>query len=270
MQEIISTNNAKIKYLIQLQKKSNVRKQFKEFVIEGKREIEAALINNFKLKTIYFYPELFSEKQLFELLKNYKTNAEILKISKAVYKKIAYRNSTEGIIAIGHMKEHHLKDLKLKENPYLLIAESIEKPGNVGAILRSVDGAGAEALIMLNPVVDIYNPNVIRASLGMVFSIPIALTNINDLHNFLQKKNIRLFTASLQNTNIYFKENFRVPVALAVGAEDKGLSQEIRDLAYKSVYIPMKGLADSLNVSVSAAILLYETLRQRMTNDLIK
>lgn len=264
MQEITSTNNAKIKYLIQLQKKAGIRKQFKEFVIEGKREIEAALKNNYKLITIFYEPELFSEKNLFDLIQTYQPEAELIKISKNVYKKMAYRNSTEGIVAIAKMKEHGFDNLKLKKNPYLLVAERIEKPGNVGAILRSVDGAGADALVLLDPVVDIYNPNVIRASLGMVFSVPVVLAKLDELHSFLQQNNIRLFTADLQNANIYFEEDYTVPVALAVGAEDKGLSQEVRKLAYKSVYIPMKGLADSLNVSVSAAVLLYETLRQRM------
>jgi len=268
MQEITSTNNAKIKYLIQLQKKSSIRKEFKEFVIEGKREIEAALKNNYKLINIFFESDLFSEKELFDLVQKYRPEVNLIKISKNVYKKIAYRNSTEGVVAVAKMKEHRFSDVQLKENPYLLVAESIEKPGNVGAILRSVDGAGADALVMLNPVADIYNPNVIRASLGMVFSVPVVLGNLDEFQSFLQEKQIRLYTADLQNANVYFKEDFTVPVALAVGAEDKGLSQEVRNLAYKSVYIPMKGLADSLNVSVSAAILLYETLRQRMQSNL--
>jgi len=268
MQEITSTNNARIKYLIQLQKKSSIRKQFKEFVIEGKREIEAALKNDYQLINIFFDPGLFSEKELFDLIQKYRLKTDIFKISKNVYKKIAYRNSTEGIVAVAKMKDHRFSDIKLKKKPFLLVAESIEKPGNVGAILRSVDGAGADALVMLNPVVDIYNPNVIRASLGMVFSVPIVLSGLDELESFLQQNRIKLFSADLQNANVYFKEDYTVPVALAVGAEDKGLSQEVRKLAYKSVYIPMKGLADSLNVSVSAAILLYETLRQRMQSNL--
>ncbi len=269
MQEIISTNNAKVKYTIQLQKKSVIRKEFKEFVIEGQREIQAALENDYQLKTIFFYPELFSEKAFFKLLNEYNIKADIYKISKAVYKKMAYRSSTEGIIAVAKMKNHNLDHLKLSRNPYILVAESIEKPGNIGAILRSIDGSGAEALIMVNPVVDIYNPNVIRASLGMVFSTSIALTDLTGLEIFLKTKGINLFTASLQNANIYFEEDYTQPTAIAVGAEDKGLSMEIRKIAKKSIYIPMKGLADSLNVSVSAGILLYETLRQRITAHIV-
>ncbi len=264
MLEIISTNNAKIKYVAQLQKKSFIRKEFKEFVIEGRREILAALKNDYKLKTIFFYPDLFPENLLFKWIKSYDIKAEVIKISKNVYKKIAYRNSTEGILVIAKMKEHGIDNLQLSDNPYLLVAEGLEKPGNVGAILRTVDGAGAEALIMVNSVVDIYNPNVIRASLGMVFSIPIALTDLSDLKRFLIDRKIALYAATLQNAHLYFKENYLTPVAMAVGAEDKGLSEAIRDIAFKTVYIPMKGQADSLNVSVSAAVLLYEVVRQRM------
>jgi len=266
MQEIISTNNARIKYMGQLKKKASIRKEFKEFVIEGRREMEAALENGYQVKTIYFNPELFTEKEVFDLIKKYRLkDTAFIKINKPVYKKIAYRNSTEGIIGLAKMKEHRLEDLKLSGNPFLLIAESIEKPGNVGAILRSIDGAGADALIMVNPVVDIYNPNVIRASLGMVFSIPIAFTDIPNLHHFLQQNNIELLAATLQNSNLYFNEDYQKPVALAVGAEDKGLSDEIRKIADKHIYIPMNGKADSLNVSVSAALLLYEVLKQRLT-----
>ncbi len=263
MQEITSTNNAKIKNLIQLQKKSNARKALQEFVIEGKREIVAALKNHFQLKSIFFYPELFSEAEIHQLLNTYEDKPEVIKISKNVYRKIAYRQSTEGIIAVARMKDHGINQLQLSENPYVLVAEGIEKPGNVGAMLRSVDGAGAEALILVNPRLDLYNPNVIRASLGMVFSIPVAICNLDELNRFLKTNKIQLFAASLQNANVYFKENYTIPTAIAVGAEDKGLTPDIRKISRRQIYIPMKGQADSLNVSVSAAVLLYEIVRQR-------
>ncbi len=263
MQEIISTNNAKIKYLLQLQKKSSIRKEFKEFVIEGRREIIAALKNGYQFKMLLFYPELFSENEIYKLIKTFNLEVEIYKISKNVYRKIAYRHSTEGIIALAKMKSHAIDRLKISKNPSILIAEGIEKPGNAGAMLRSVDGAGADALVLVNPKLDLYNPNVIRASLGMVFSIPVAVCNLKELTDFLSQKQIRLYAAGLQNANVYFKENFTGPTAIAVGAEDKGLTQELRKIATKQVYIPMKGQADSLNVSVSAAILLYEIVRQR-------
>ena len=263
MRKILSTNNAKIKYLIQLKKKSSVRKEFKEFVIEGIREIKAALNSAYRIKQIYFYPELFDENKLFKLIQSFQVEAEIVKISKNVYQKIAYRGSTGGLIALAEMKAHRLNHLQLSTNPYLLVAEGIEKPGNVGAMLRSVDGAGADALILANPKLDIYNPNLIRASLGMLFSIPVAVCDLDELKDFLKTQNIDLYAAGLQNANLYFKENYTYPTAIAVGAEDKGLSMEIKKLAKQQIYIPMKGQVDSLNVSVSAAVLLYEIVRQR-------
>ena len=266
MQEIISTNNARIKYLVQLKKKSSVRRSFKEFVIEGVREIKAALANHHHIKTLYFNPELFPESKLFELLKRSSQKIEIVKINSNVYKKIAYRHSTEGIIALAKMKNHDLAHFQPGKNPLILVAENIEKPGNIGAMLRSADGAGATGLLLVNPVTDLYNPNLIRASIGTVFSVPTAVCNLEELEVFLQKNKIKMYAANLQNANLYFEENYTSPTAIAVGAEDKGLSEDIRKIAYRSVYIPMKGQTDSLNVSVSAAVLLYEALKQRLTN----
>ena len=266
MQEIFSTNNAKVKYLLQLKKKSSLRKKFNEFVIEGRREITLAVKNNYQLISVFYVPEFFSENKLFELLQWTKNKVEILKTNEKVYKKIAYRGSTEGIIALAKMKNHSIVEFKTEPNPLILIAENIEKPGNVGAILRTVDGVGADGLILVNPVVDLYNPNLIRSSIGTVFSVQVAVTNLHDLKKFLNQKQINLYAADLQNSNFYFKENYSIPTAIAVGAEDKGLSSEIRELAKKSIFIPMRGQIDSLNVSVSASILLYEALKQRLNN----
>jgi len=263
MQEITSTNNAKVRYLLQLKKKSSVRKEFGEFVIEGKREIVAALKNGYRLKSLYFCPDFISEKDLLDISNQFNVQTIFYRFAPHVYRKVAYRDSTEGIIALAETKTHELEKLKLKENPMILVAESIEKPGNVGAMLRSVDGSGADALILVNPVVDIYNPNLIRASIGTVFSTQTAVTDMEGLKNFINQHGINLYAATLQNNNLYHKENFKDAVAIAVGAEDKGLTDEMRNLAKKQVYIPMNGQTDSLNVSVSAAILLYEAVRQR-------
>jgi TrmH family RNA methyltransferase len=263
MQEITSTNNAKLRYLLQLKKKSSVRKEFGEFVIEGKREIIAALNNGYTIKSLYFCPDFISEKDLLDISNRFNLQTVFYRFAPHVYRKIAYRDSTEGIIALAKMQTHRLDELKLSENPLILVAEHIEKPGNIGAMLRSVDGSGADAMILANPVVDIYNPNVIRASIGTVFSTQIAVTDTEGLKNFLSENHINMYAATLQNANIYHLENYKEPVAIAVGAEDKGLSEDLRNLAQKQVYIPMNGQTDSLNVSVSAAILLYEAVRQR-------
>ncbi len=263
MQEITSTKNAKIKYLNQLSRKSSVRKKEKAFVIEGIKETEKALKNDYKIHTIFFYPEIADEKWMNEIQKKY-PEIEWIKISKPVFENLAYRKSTGGIIALAKMKEHKLEDLELPENPLILIAENIEKPGNIGAMLRTADGAGTDAFILVNPRTDLYNPNTVRSSLGTLFSRPVAVVeDLDRLKDFLKKNNINLYKATLQNANPYFKENYKTGSAVAVGAEDKGLSEEMRNLEGKSVYIPMKGEADSLNVSVSAAIIVYEALRQR-------
>jgi len=264
MQEITSTNNAKIKYIIQLQKKSSVRKKSNKFVIEGVRETMVAISSGYKIKSIFYYPELFSDENLFEIIKMIREyEVEIIKISKKVYQKIAYRNSTEGIIAVAYMKNHDISELKLRKNTLLLIAENIEKPGNIGAILRSVDGSGADGLILINPKTDLYNPNVIRSSIGTIFCNQVAVCNLDEARYFLQENQIKLFASTLQNSNLYFKENYTGNTAIAVGAEDKGLSYELRKISQQAIYIPMLGIADSLNVSVSAAILLYEAVQQR-------
>jgi len=263
MQEILSTNNAKIKHLIWLQKKSSARKKSQEFVVEGIREIRKALQNGYVFKSIYICLELFSQDKLENLLEQYNQKTDIYSVSRKIYEKIAYRGSTEGIIGLAQIKSHTFNDLQLSKNPFILVAESIEKPGNIGAILRSVDGSGADALILTNPVVDLYNPNIIRSSLGTIFSKQIVLCHTEELAGFLQEKKIKLFAATLQNSNLYFQEDYKQAVAIAVGAEDKGLSDEIRKISQQAIYIPMKGEADSLNVSVSAAILLYEVVRQR-------
>ena len=262
MQEISSINNAKIKYLLQLQKKANLRRKTQEFVIEGVREIQKALHNNYSFKSLYYCPELFSEELLNKWFQN-SHKIEIYAISRKVYEKIAYRSSTEGIVGIAQMKNHGFEELQLSKKPFILVAESIEKPGNIGAILRSVDGAGADALILVNPIVDLYNPNIVRASLGTIFSNQIVICHTEELSDFLQKNQIKLFAATLQNSHLYFKEDYKHATAIAVGAEDKGLSEEIRKISHQSVYIPMNGDADSLNVSVAAAVLLYEVVRQR-------
>jgi len=263
MQEIISIKNAKVKYLFQLIHKSVLRKKQNEFVIEGVREVEMALKNTYKIKSLLIFDKIFPVKKAIDLRKAYKSNFEIISVSKEVFEKLAYRKSTGGVLALSQSKEHLLNNLKISDKSSIFIAEKIEKPGNLGAMLRTTDGAGLDAFILVNSKIDLYNPNVIRSSLGTVFSNKIAITTLKELELFLQKNNIQLFLATLQNSNPYYNENFTTSTAIAVGAEDKGLTNSFRKIPHKAVYIPMKGQADSLNVSVSAAILSYEILRQR-------
>jgi TrmH family RNA methyltransferase len=240
-----------------------MRKQTGTFIIEGKREIELALKGGYELETVLFVADLISEK---ELLKLKIASAEKIEISKDVYQKLAYRDTTEGILAVAKTKSLSLKDLKLSENPLILIGESLEKPGNVGAILRTADAANVDAVIIANPKSDLYNPNVVRSSVGCLFTNQIATASTEEVIAFLKENNINFYSATLQNSTSYHTQDYTKPTALVVGTEATGLSQLWRDEATQNIIIPMQGEIDSMNVSVAAAILLFEAKRQRGFN----
>lgn len=264
MKQITSVQNPFIKSLIQLQEKAKIRKQTGTFLIEGKREIELALKGSYELETVLFLPEIISEEQINKLT-NQQLN--IIEISKEVYQKIAYRDSTEGIIAVAKSKSLQLSDLKLKENPLILVLESIEKPGNIGAMLRTADAANIDAVIVANPKSDIYNPNNIRSSVGCVFTNQIAVCTTDEAIAFLKENDIATYSATLQNSNEYHKESYTSATALVVGTEATGVSQTFRDNSTQNIIIPMQGEIDSMNVSVAAAILIFEAKRQRGFSD---
>ncbi len=260
MKQITSIQNPFIKSLVQLQEKAKARKQTGTFLIEGKREIELAIKGNYEIETILFLPELISEKQVNSLtIKQLST----IEISKEVYQKLAYRDTTEGILAIANTKSLSLSDLKLPENPLILVLESIEKPGNIGAMLRTADAANIDAVILANPKSDLYNPNIVRSSVGCLFTNQIASGTTEEVIAFLKEKNINFYSATLQNSNEYHKVDYSTPTALVVGTEATGLTQLWRDESTQNIIIPMQGEIDSMNVSVAAAILLFEAKRQR-------
>ena len=260
MKQITSIQNQYIKSLVQLQEKAKARKQSGTFLIEGKREIELAIKGNYQLETILFLPELISKDQITKLING---TVELIEINKEVYQKLAYRDTTEGIIAIAKTKSLSLSDLKLPENPLILVMESIEKPGNIGAMLRTCDAANIDAVIIANPKTDLYNPNIVRSSVGCIFTNQIAMGTSEEIIQFLKNKNITIFGATLQNSNFYHTQNYTTPTALVVGTEATGLTQIWRDNASQNIIIPMQGEIDSMNVSVASAILLFEAKRQR-------
>jgi TrmH family RNA methyltransferase len=260
LKKITSLQNQYLKSLIQLQEKAKSRKQSGTFLIEGKREIELAIKGNYELETILFLPELISENELKKLVKN---KFELIEIIKEVYQKLAYRDTTEGIIAIAKTKSLQLQDLKLPKNPLILIMESIEKPGNIGAILRTCDAAKVDAVILANPKTDLYNPNIVRSSVGCLFTNQIASGTTDEVIAFLKQNNINIYGATLQNSNSYHEINYTTPTALIVGTEATGLTQAWRDNATQNIIIPMQGEIDSMNVSVASAILIFEAKRQR-------
>ena len=246
--------------MVLLQEKAKARKQSGTFLIEGIREIELAIKGNYELETILFCPELTN---LSNNLTIQKSNNPIIEISKEVYQKLAYRDTTEGVIAVAKTKSHQLSDLQLPENPLILVMESIEKPGNIGAMLRTCDAAKVDAVIIANPKTDLYNPNMVRSSVGCLFTNQIATASTEETIDFLQQNNINFYSATLQNSTSYHTQNFTKPTALVVGTEATGLTLAWREKATQNIIIPMQGEIDSMNVSVAAAILLFEAKRQR-------
>ena len=259
--EITSVQNPYIKELFQLREKSRDRKKSGLFLIEGAREIGLAIKGNYHMETILYYPELFSEVQLNSLAT---PRVTLIKVSKDVYQKLAYRTTTEGVIAVAKTKSHELNTIKFKsENPLILVAEAPEKPGNIGAILRTADAAGVDAVIIANPKTDLYNPNIIRSSVGCLFTNQIAIGSTSEIISFLKKQNIAIYCAALQASKIYTTQDFNKPTAIVVGTEATGLSNEWLEKSTQNILIPMTGEIDSMNVSVAAGILIFEACRQR-------
>ena len=257
MKQITSAQNSFIKSLIQLKEKAKARKQSGTFLIEGMREIELAIKGNYEIETILFLPELVSNNQITKLTDN------PIEISREVYQKLAYRDTTEGILAVAKTKSLQLADLKLSENPLILVMEAIEKPGNIGAVLRTCDAAKIDAVIIANPKTDLYNPNIVRSSVGCLFTNQIATGSTEEVIDYLMQKNINFYSATLQNSTSYHTQNYTLPTALVVGTEATGLSELWRKKATQNIIIPMQGEIDSMNVSVAAAILIFEAKRQR-------
>lgn len=242
-----------------LKEKTKVRRQTGNFLIEGKRELMLAFQANYKIDIILFCFEIYQENELLE----YSDNIEIVQISKEIFKKLTYRNTTEGIIAVAKSKLLTFSDLKLSKNPLLLIAEGLEKPGNIGALLRTADAAKIDAVIIADSKGDLYNPNIIRSSVGCVFTNQIVIDTTDEVIRFLKKQKIAIYCATLQNSTTYNTLNYTMPTAFVVGNETTGLSEIWRESASQNVIIPMEGKIDSMNVSVAAAILIFEAKRQR-------
>jgi TrmH family RNA methyltransferase len=261
-QKISSLQNPHVKNLLQLAEKSRNRKLQNLFIIEGKREIERAMESGFELDSCYYCPDILNPGSRV-LLNSLDIKIRLFEVSSPVYKKIAYRENTDGMVVTAYMKNHKLENILLKENPLILVLESVEKPGNLGAILRTADAAGLDAVIICDPQTDIYNPNVVRSSLGCLFSNQVAICDSNEAILFLKEKGIRIYAAALQNSTLYYKEDYTMGSAFVMGSEADGLTGTWRKEADRIIQIPMAGIADSLNVSVSAAVLVFEAVRQR-------
>lgn len=260
---ISSGQNPKIKDLLLLQEKSKRRRESGLFVIEGKREIEHCIACGYMLDSVFFCPSILG-LSADELEVSFSGQSpRLFEVTREVYDKIAYRGGTEGMIAEVRCKEHGLENIILRENPLIVILESVEKPGNLGAVLRSADAAGADAVIVCDPLTDLYNPNLIRSSIGAIFTVPCAACSSEECIAWLKKNGVRILTAQLQDSEWYYDMDMKSGTAIVIGTEATGLTDSWRQAADAHIKIPMLGRLDSLNASVSAAILMFEAVRQR-------
>lgn len=261
---ITSTQNPKIRLLLTLQQKSSERRARDLFVVEGVREVAHCLAAGMAIETLFYCPALMADNDETHAILDDIPAFRRFQVTTEVYAKIAYRNGTEGVVAEVKPRKQTLGDLSLGKSPLIVVLESVEKPGNLGAVLRSADAAQVDAVIICDPLTDLYNPNLIRSSLGAVFTVPCVACTSEECISFLKEKGVRILTAQLQDSHLYYDTDMTTAIALVMGKESSGLSDQWRRAADAHIRIPMMGRLDSLNVSVSTAILLFEAVRQRL------
>lgn len=262
---ITSLQNPRIKQAVKLRDRHD-RDKTNLFVIEGYREILRATDAGHPIEELYICPELFlgsNEQTLITRIAS--QGAKVWTCNEQVFRKIAYRDRPDGLLAIAPQKHRTLDDLGsiLSSNPFLVVAEAIEKPGNLGTILRSSDAVGLDALIVCDRCTDIHNPNVVRASVGTLFTVPVVESQGDETLHWLREKGISIVAATPAATKEFTEVDLSGPIAIAVGTEQLGLSERWMTQSDIQVKIPMLGTADSLNVAMATTLLLYEALRQR-------
>jgi RNA methyltransferase, TrmH family len=272
---ITSAQNARIKLARSLQKASSRIKE-RLFVIEGRREIRLAILAGYKFHTLFVCPEvalknredssgqgvktIASRSDIIDIIKG---QAPVVETTASVFRKLVYREGSDGLVAIAHQRRFSLEDIELGANPLLLVAESVEKPGNLGAILRTADAAGIDAVLICDPATDLFNPNVVRSSLGTLFTARIACCTSKEAVAWLKSRNIRIYTTALSASVSYHLVDYTGPAAIVSGAEAAGVSDIWEDNSDAKIIIPMFGMVDSMNVSAATAVVMYEALRQR-------
>lgn len=255
--DITSLQNPRVKHIVKLRDDKKLRKQDGLMLVEGFDEITLAIAAGHQPQTLLHSPELASQQLAFSA-------AETLTVTRAVFEKMSYRDNPDGWLAVFPIPSTTLDSVsKLAEKPLIIIAESIEKPGNLGAILRTADAAHVDAVLLCDPRVDLWNPNVVRASRGTVFSVPVVECDNASALAWLRSRKMRVLAATPSAEVLYSDVDLREPVAIAVGTEDEGLTDFWMQNADLRVKIPMLGKVNSLNVSVSTALIVYEAVRQR-------
>lgn len=262
MQLLTSAQNPKIKQLLQLQQKSSERRKHGVFVVEGQREILHCHSVGYQIDSIFVCSQIAGDDAI-AALQRIVPDSRIVAVTRDIYAKIAYRGTTEGMVAEFKTRHLTLDDLQLPASPLIVVLESVEKPGNLGAILRSADASGVDAVVVCDPLTDLFNPNLIRSSIGGIFTVPTVACTSDECITFLKSRGIQILTAQLQDSSLYYDTDMCRPTAIVMGTESTGLTPQWRKAADAHIRIPMLGRLDSLNVSVSAAILMFEAVRQR-------
>ena len=262
-ERITSLQNPRIKQLVRLRERRE-RDEAGVFIVEGYREILRALDQGAKPVEFYVSPDWFlGENEPALIARAEAAGARIFELTKEAFAKVAYRERPDGLLALIPQWRTKLDELELSDPPFLLVVEAIEKPGNLGTILRSADAAGVDAVIVCDPVTDLFNPNVVRSSTGVLFAMPVAIATTEEVHAFLRAKGIRVVATTPSATKLYTKTDLTGSVALLMGSEQYGLSDFWLKEADARIRIPMAGQADSLNVAMATIITLFEAVRQR-------
>ena len=277
IETISSAQNPRIKHLLALQQKSALRREEGLFVVEGRREVEHCIHAGMQVECIYCLDDTSTLTTELSTLSTNSTlstlNSQLIRVTPNVYERIAYRGSTEGIVAVIRTPQPltlesllQLKGRGVNGQPLFIVLERVEKPGNLGAVLRSADAAQATGVIVCDPLTDLYNPNLIRSSIGAIFTVPTVACTSEECITFLKQHSVQILTAQLQDSHLYYDTPMTGPTAIVMGTESTGLTDAWRQAADAHIRIPMLGQLDSLNVSVSAAILLFEAVRQRQAS----
>jgi RNA methyltransferase, TrmH family len=256
MTNITSLQNPRVKHLVKLRENKEQRKKDGLMLVEGWDEIKLALLSGLQPQDIFMAPELVHQS-----LKPYA--GEVLTVDRVVFEKISYRENPDGWLAVFPIPARTLQDLTLPASPLIIVTEAIEKPGNLGGILRTADSAGVHAVLVTDPRVDLYNPNVVRASRGTLFTVPTIEISNADALGFLRQHGIQILAAAPEAELEYARTDLRGPVAVVVGTEDNGLTDFWLDRADRRIKIPLLGKVNSLNVSVAVGLIVYEAVRQR-------
>jgi len=256
MEKITSINNQEIKNVVKL-RKARERKNKNVFVVEGRHEISLAIESGVVVQSLFFCSDFSSDENFFLDTK------DAVHVSEEVFRKMSIRETPDGCLIVAGARKKKLKDIKLRSEALILVLESLEKPGNIGAILRTADAVDVDVVIICNSKTDIYNQNVIRASLGTVFTNTIVECSNTEAFEWLETKNIKTFATTPKGKILYSEVDYSGSSAVFIGAEHAGLSEELFRKVDTKIKIPMLGKIDSLNASVSTAIVLYEAKKQR-------